>query len=241
MAYDYAGAAWQTFTRHHAPLFGYAGPSGDPGPASLTRFNAHYAMQAYRYVHDDYVGNGFDPDDPLASSPLAEIPAAKLTLGIPTYGRAFDSVDAGSYDGYPGLFQFTDDSTRRRVPKGTYDGGKWGNTGVFAYWDILLNHGGDAEAPAGNLQVVEPDGVPYGPYVLEGDLFIGFDDAVQVAIKVDYVVDSGFGGVMFWDLPSDLSAVQVDQGLPGAAAAYPDASLVERIAAEFEARSPRAP
>jgi hypothetical protein len=73
------------------------------------------------------------------------------------YGRGFKSVDSGAWYGYEGLFQFTDDSTRRRTPKGTWDGGKWGNTGVFGYWDILLNYGGDAEAPAGNVwRVVEP-------------------------------------------------------------------------------------
>lgn len=244
MAYDFAGAPFGTLTRHHSPLYGYAGPSGDPAagedPDSPIRFNAHYAMQAYRYVQDDYVMAEARPGVPPTDGSIAMIPAEKLVLGLPIYGRGFASVDPQAYDGFPGLFQFTDENARRRVPKGTYDGGKWGNTGTYAYWDILLNHGGDEDQTGNNLHPVEPvPGTPYGPYVLENDLFIGFDDAVQVEDKVDYVVDQGFGGVMVWDLPSDLSTVQVKQGIAGAAAAYPSKSLMKRIAARLEAAFPQ--
>jgi chitinase len=248
MAYEMAGAGWEDTARHHAPLYGYEGPSGDPAaldPAKehLLRFNSHHAVQAYRYVHDDYAAAGFDPDTP-ALDPVygvEEIPAHKLVLGLPMFGRAFDSVDVGSHDGYDGLFQYTDSSVRRRTPKGTYDGGKWGNTGVFAYWDILLNHGGDEAEPGHNLRRVvepQPDGRSYGPYTLEGDLFIGFDDQTSVAGKMGYVVDQGLAGAMFWDLPGDLSQSLIDQGVAGAAAAYPAKSLIDHMATTLETLSP---
>lgn len=242
MIYDLVGAAWEDTTRHHAPLYGYANDPaiGDPEKEHFTKLNGHFAIQAYRYVHSDY--SSFDPDALTASSPyfVGEIPAEKISFGLPFYGRAFKSVDAGSHDSYDGLFQFTDSSSRRRTPKGTWDGGQWGNSGVFGYWDILLNHGGDANAPDSQVTQVESnwDGTlgirPYGPYSFDGDLWIGFDDCRALSDKVAYIQDQGLGGVMFWDFPADLSQAQVDQGVAGAAAAYPEKSLVHSLAELLE-------
>jgi GH18 family chitinase len=80
-----------------------------------------------------------------------------------------------------------------------------------------------------------PRAPAYGTYLLEGELFVGFDDAAAIAEKVRYVLDQELGGVMFWDFPGDLSPAQVAAGTPGAAAAWPDRSLVHRIAEELEA------
>ena len=96
MIYDLAGASWDDTTRHHAPLYGYEGPSGDPANGTnLTKYNSHYAIQAYRFVMSD--DSGFSPD---AENGPEVIPAAKLTFGVPMYGRGFKSVDAGDWDGY---------------------------------------------------------------------------------------------------------------------------------------------
>ena len=241
MNYDMVSASVQSTTRHHAPLYGYQGTSGDPAAGDpetdyLTRFNSHHAIQAYRFVHDDY--SGFDPDSPALDpvSGIAEIPASKLTFGIPMYGRGFKSVDAGNWDGFEGLFQTTDDSVRRRVPKGTWDGGKWGNTGVFGYWDILLNYGGDADESNNNIWRVGPPGAtrPYGPHVLTGGLYIGFDDRQSLSGKINYVLDHEMAGVMFWDFTGDISQAQVVQGEAGASAAYPEKSLIHHIAETLE-------
>jgi len=238
MNYDMVSAYLEDTTRHHAPLYGYEGSSGDPATGEkehLTKFNSHYAIQAYRYIHNDY--SGFDPDNPALDADrfIAEIPASKLTFGVPMYGRGFKSVDTGAWDGYKGLFQFTDDSTRRRVPKGTWDGGKWGNTGVFGYWDILLNYGGGEEQPMGNVWRVKPPFTarPYGPYVLTGDLFIGFDDRDSLADKMIYLTDHDMAGVMFWDFPGDISRAQIEQGVAGASDA--EKSLIHHIANTLEA------
>ncbi len=241
MNYDMVSAYSEENTRHHAPLYGYEGLSGDPassipGKEFLSRFNSHYAIQAYRYVHSDYTG--FDPYNPVLDpvTGVAVIPASKLTFGVPMYGRGFKSVDSGSWDGYQGLFQFTDDSIRRRTPKGTWDGGKWGNTGVFGYWDLLLNYGGDQEAANNNIWRVSPPASvrPYGPYITTGDLFIGFDDKESLTDKINYLVDQDMAGIMFWDVTGDLSHAQVDQGMNGAAANYPAKSLIHHIAETLE-------
>ena len=241
MNYDMVSAYGHDTTRHHAPMYGYEGPGGDPAMNDtarehLLKFNSHYAIQAYRHVHSDYTD--FNPDDHAlnAANGVAEIPASKLTFGVPMYGRGFKSVDAGDWDGYEGLFQFTDDSTRRRVPKGTWDGGKWGNTGVFSYWDILLNYGGDADSPVNNIWRLAPavPARPYGPYVLSGDLFIGFDDRDSLTHKIIYVNEQEMAGVMFWDFPGDISQAQVEQGVAGAGTSYPEKSLIHHIAETLE-------
>jgi GH18 family chitinase len=159
------------------------------------------------------------------------------------YGRGWKSVDETALHGtYPGLFQHSDDSVRRRVPKGTWDGGKWGNTGVYAYWDILLNYGGDGASTDYELVLVDPvppllPARPYGPYVVGAGHFIGFDSQASLSAKMNYLVSEGLGGVMFWDMPGDLSRAQVVQGFVGAEA-YPDQSLIHHLARQLEALSP---
>jgi chitinase len=241
MNYDHVGASWEDTTRHHAHLYGYEGAWGDPAEGdpikeTLTQANGHFAVQAYRHIHDDY--SFFDPDDPsIALNEIGEIPASKLTLGVPMYGRGFKSVDPGDWDGFEGLFQFTDGSVRRRTPKGTWDGGQWGNSGVFAYWDLLLRHGGDVEAVDHNVWEVGPPitARPYGAYTLEGDLFVGFDNLTSIVDKMDYVENENLAGVMFWDFPGDVSEAQIQAGVPGADDAYPAKSLIHHIANRLEA------
>jgi chitinase len=237
MNYDHVGAAFEDTTRHHAPLFGYESLEGDPAEnnlakQALTRYNGHFAVSAYQHLRTDYAD--FDPDAP-GEGP-AGIPADKLTLGIPMYGRGFQSVEPGDWEGFEGLFRFTDASERRRTPKGTWDGGKWGNTGVFAYWDLLLGLGGDAEQSTLVHTVAPPTTERfYGSYLLNGDLFVGFDNLRSVDEKVQYVVDEDLAGIMFWDFPGDISQAQVDQGIAGAEATYPAKSLIHRIAEGLEA------
>jgi chitinase len=241
MSYDMAGASWEETTRHHAPLYGYEGPSGDPAEGDpeigdLVNYNGHFAAQAFQYVHDDY--SSFNPDEPELH-PLfgaGRIPASKLTFGVPMYGRGFKSVGTGSWDGHPGLFQFTDYRERSRVPKGTWDGGQWGNTGVFSYWDILMNYGGDVDDPNNAIhRVSDPvDKRSYGPYVLQDDLFIGFDDQQSLRKKMQYLVDQEMAGVMFWDFPGDISQAQIEQGVAGANDNYPSMSLIHEMAGTLE-------
>ena len=241
MNYDMVGVSWEETTRHHAPLYGYEGPSGDPADSGLEKgdpanYNGHFAVQAFQYIHNDY--SSFKPDKPELH-PLfgaGRIPASKLTFGVPMYGRGFKSVGTGSWDGHPGLFQFTDYREKRRAPKGTWDAGHRGHRGVFSYWDILMNYGGNADDPNNAIhRVSDPVGnKSYGPYVLQGDLFIGFDDQQSLAKKMQYLVDQEMAGVMFWNFPGDISQAQIDQGLTGATDSFPSKSLIHNIAGTLE-------
>ncbi len=236
MSYDMVAASWEKTTRHHAPLYGYEGPSADPANGDLVNYNGHFAVQAFQYVHNDY--SSFNPDKPELH-PLfgaGRIPASKLTFGVPMYGRGFKSVGTGNWDGHPGLFQFTDAREKFRVPKGTWDDGRLGKTGEFSYWDILMNYGGNADDPNNSIhRVSDPVGKKsYGPYISRGDLFIGFDDQQSVRKKMQYLVDQKMAGVMVWDFAGDISQAQIDQGVPGAAESYPSKSLIHDIAGTLE-------
>ena len=119
------------------------------------------------------------------------VPPAKLVLGVPFYGRAVEGVA----DVNGGLFQdFTG------VPFGTWDDGSTGPTGMFDYADIALNYVGQ---PGVNLYRDVESGVPWLHQPATG-LFLSYDDPESLRLKKDYVETNGLGGVMIWEMSSDL-------------------------------------
>ena len=63
------------------------------------------------------------------------------------------------------------------------------NTAYTRYWD--------AEAM-----------VPYIHSESEG-VFITYDDAESMQLKVDFILDKGLGGAMFWELSGDTSTQEL--------------------------------
>ena len=57
-------------------------------------------------------------------------------------------------------------------------------------------------ASQGWTKVSDPSG-NMGPYAYKGNQWVGYDDVDTVTKKAQYILDSGLGGGMFWDLPSD--------------------------------------
>ena len=57
-------------------------------------------------------------------------------------------------------------------------------------------------ASLGWTKVSDPSG-NMGPYAYKGNQWVGYDDVDMVTRKSQYILDSGLGGGMFWDLPSD--------------------------------------
>ncbi|MCL4250165.1 MAG: glycoside hydrolase family 18 protein [Anaerolineae bacterium] len=149
MAYDFFGG-WSSVTGLHAAL--YTPPGAPAGTIS-----ADMAVQAY-----------------LA----AGVPADKLVLGVPFYGRGW----RGTRDQNDGLFQPYEDSA--------------GEEGSFRYRDLSLflktmpRHW-DADAQAAWL------------YLPGNGLMISYDDAETLRAKAQYIIDQGLGGAMFWELGGD--------------------------------------
>ena len=156
MAYDFHGS-WDKTTGLHAPL--YASPV-DPGGSDL---NVHAAVQAY-----------------LA----AGVPADKLVLGVPFYGRGW----AGVPDVDHGLYQ-----PLTHLPRGTWE------QGAFDYKDLARNY----VDLNGYTRYWHEEAKTSWLYNPETQIFITYDDVESLALKAEYVKQWNLGGVMFWELSAD--------------------------------------
>ncbi|HZJ58019.1 MAG TPA: glycoside hydrolase family 18 protein [Clostridia bacterium] len=108
------------------------------------------------------------------------IPASKLVLGVAFYGRAWSGVSGENnglgMGGIPGAGGL--DTSYTNLSSNLVD-----KNGFDRYWDE------DAKAP----------------YLYNGDIFISYDDEESIGHKVDYIKETGLGGVMFWEYSSDKS------------------------------------
>lgn len=151
MTYDFHGT-WDTTTNFNAPLFRTA---DDPADASL---NIDAAVLTY----------------------LAEgVPASKLVLGVPFYGRGWSGVANVDH----GLYQ-----PAQGAAPGTYEAGS------FEYKDIR-----DRYLPAWHYYWNDEANVPW-LYDEASQTFISFDDARSIEAKAGYAKDLGLAGVMIWDI-----------------------------------------
>lgn len=156
MTYDLWGS-WDPVTNLHAPLR----RSRSAPPGSRNR-NVVDTVEKY-----------------LASG----VPARKLIVGIPLYGRGVQGVDDVNH----GLFQ-----PHRGAAEGT-----WGDE-MFSFRDLTQNYFDrypcywDNTAQAGWLFAPQKNG-----------LMISFEDLRSAGYKADYVQQNKLGGVMFWELSID--------------------------------------
>nr|KMM73157.1 chitinase 1 [Coccidioides posadasii RMSCC 3488] len=153
MAYDYAGS-WSAMAGHQANLR----PSMS-NPQS-TSFSTEAAL-------DYYINTG-------------GIPASKLVLGMPLYGRAFANTEgpgkpyqgnggAGSWE--PGIWDY------KSLPQ----------PGAKEFMDPMVNGGAGASWS-------------YDP---SKKLMISYDTVPMVEAKTKYIVDKGLGGAMWWEASGD--------------------------------------
>ncbi|KAF1983813.1 glycoside hydrolase family 18 protein [Aulographum hederae CBS 113979] len=152
MAYDYSGS-WDTNAGHQANL----NPSTS-SPTS-TPFNTAAAITAY-----------------LA----AGIPASKIVMGLPLYGRAFTNTDG------PG------------TPFSGVGEGSWEN-GV---WDFK------ALPQAGaTLSTDEALGASWS-YDAQKRTMVSFDTKEVIQMKADWIKGKGLGGGMWWESSSDKTGAE---------------------------------
>jgi chitinase len=160
MAYDFHGG-WDNVSALHAPLFA---SSTDSAEDEVTRkqFNADAAVQGYL---------------------KAGVPADKIVVGVPFYGRGWVVVKNAKN----GLYQKKDGP----LPRGTYE------AGVFEYNELAANYIGkyqrfwheEAKAP--------------WLYDEKSRVMITYDDAESLRIKAEYIKKQKLGGVMCWELSGD--------------------------------------
>lgn len=127
-----------------------------------------------RYLNIDYVAKYWNSSG---------APKEKLIIGLATYGRTFtlsgSQTGIGAAASGPGI-------------KGQYTR----ESGVMSYYEICaLQDSGKGRTVYDSEQMV--------PYYTDGSLWVGFDDEVSLAIKIEWLVSEGYGGAMVWALPLD--------------------------------------
>lgn len=171
MTYDYHGG-WDSTTNHQSPL--YMNPADPINALDRERLNISWTVNAYL---------------------SAGVPAVKLGLGIPFYGRAWEGVSsAGS-----GLFQAGPALPSTNVP------GNW-EAGMLDYWKVI-----ELERNTANYRRLWDSAsmVPwlYGKNLssrTDGGMFVTYDDVESVTGKIAFLKSKGLGGVMFWELSGDM-------------------------------------
>ncbi|NOX60365.1 MAG: hypothetical protein GXP42_00220 [Chloroflexi bacterium] len=152
MTYDMHGG-WESATNHQAPI--YHNPN-DPSAYPASEYNIDNAVQAYLN---------------------AGVPAGKLLVGVPFYGRGWKGVPNVNN----GLFQ----SATGAAP-GTWEAG-------IEDYKVLKTKG----------YPLFRDDVAKAAWLYNGDEFWSFDDPVVIADKMAYVKALGLRGAMAWSLDGD--------------------------------------
>ncbi|UNI19741.1 Chitinase [Purpureocillium takamizusanense] len=147
MAYDYAGS-WDNTTGHAANIF------ANPQNSVTTKYNTEDAVNAY-------VGGG--------------VPGSKMVLGMPLYGRSFESTD--------GL-----GSTFGGVGSGSFENGIWD-------YKVLPKAGAS----------LQYDSVAKASWTYDSGSreLISFDTPDMVKEKVSYLKNKSMAGSMFWEASGD--------------------------------------
>lgn len=158
MTYDFHGS-WDASTNFNAPLFA---SSADPSP---------------------------DPAGSCAAGAVANalaggVPAQKLVLGVPFYGRSWTGVGGGG----DGLYQ----------PAAGAGPGTW-EPGILDYWDVA-----STRVPVMTRHWHPESAVPW---LFDGTTFITHDDPESMRAKAAHAASQGLGGVLIWELSGDVRGV----------------------------------
>uniref|UniRef100_A0A8D0GSA1 GH18 domain-containing protein n=1 Tax=Sphenodon punctatus TaxID=8508 RepID=A0A8D0GSA1_SPHPU len=152
MTYDFHGG-WDTFTGHNSPLHEGSADQGD-----FKYFNCEFAMKYWR-------DNG--------------VPAGKLIMGFPTYGRTFRLTSSDTSVGAP-------------VSGAGSSGPYTREAGFWAYYEICTF------IRDATVKWIEDQKVPYA---YKGNEWVGFDNVKSYEYK--FVKENQFGGGMVWAIDLD--------------------------------------
>lgn len=154
MTYDINGE-WDELTGLNAPLY------KDPNSAFSWQWSVQDGIETYME---------------------SGVPADKLVMGLPFYGRVFhdaDSINNGLYQSFNGGTSFS---------YAKLDSEYINKNGFERYW-------------------IEETKVPI---LYDGSTFISYDDAESIKKKTEFLKASGLGGAMMWELSQDPDRVLLE-------------------------------
>ncbi|OME79516.1 chitinase [Paenibacillus sp. FSL A5-0031] len=169
MTYDFNGG-WQTVSAHNAPL-NYDPAAAAAGVPNAATYNSASGVQG----HLD-----------------AGVPASKIVLGVPFYGRGWANCAAtgnGQYQSCSG------------VPAGTWE------AGLFDYTDLENNY---INKNGYTRYWNDTAKVPY-LYNAVKRTFISYDDTESLGHKTAFIQNKGLGGAMFWEFSGDRNKVLLNK------------------------------
>jgi chitinase len=155
------------------------------GWSEQTNFNAPLFSSSKDTTKDETVRKHFHVDSAVKGYLAAGVPAEKLVVGVPFYGRGWQGVKKVN----DGLYQ----PRAAGLPRGTWE------NGVFDYKDLAGNHVGKFKR-----YWHDEAKVPW-LYDEKSGIMISYDDPESLKHKAEYVNKHNLGGVMFWDLSADDS------------------------------------
>ncbi len=122
---------------------------------------------------------------------LAHVPANKLVVGVPTYGKEFRNIEAGPNG--ESLFQpFKKDAEGEFVK----DKGTWVSSIPYAKLNkYFVNKNGFTR---------HWDDAAKAPYLFDGQTFISYDDAESIKAKSEYIKAKDLAGIMYWEYVNDI-------------------------------------
>lgn len=181
MSYDFHGC-WDgtDHTGHNAPLYGSA---------------------------DDPDGSTFSVSQGTSDWLTRGMPAAKILLGLPYYGKAFQALlNTGPNGSYPGRYAGVDPAQN----DGTVCApGSWSDDSDLDYWDLAANY---VNVNGYTRYWDNQQGVPF----LWKDLtrWITYDDPQSLSGKATYARNQGLGGVFVWELSLEAVPTQTTKTYP---------------------------
>jgi chitinase len=151
----------------------------------MTHFNAPLYPIKDDPEKNETLRKQMNADAAVKSYRSAGVPADKIVLGVPFYGRGWSGVK----NARDGLFQ----KPGPTLPRGTWE------AGVYDYKDLAANYFGKFTRHWHKEAQV--------PWLFDSKngVMISYDDPESLKIKAEYVRKYDLGGVMIWELSADDS------------------------------------
>jgi len=170
---------------------------------NLMTYDMHGAFESIIGHQAPLYANPYDTHEPLVNERYnidwavneflrLGVPAEKIVLGLPFYSRGWNNVSGGmdmDGNGTPDGMFGTGGSTLA---------GKWGVGGQSPYFEVKK-----LESQPGWEKFFDPYSKASYLYNRQTKELYTYDDATAIKTKMNYILEKGLGGAMYWELDGD--------------------------------------